>query len=104
MVRNAAYEIIQGKGATYYGIGAALAKIVNVILRDQRSIMTVCTPIKQVAGVEDVTISVPQLLGGRGILDTFPPVLDELEQEALQNSAMTIKEIIVSYYENRKPT
>ena len=54
-VRDAAYAIIEGKGATYYGIGAALARIVHVILRDQRAILTVCTPMETVAGVEDVT-------------------------------------------------
>ena len=41
-VRGAAYKIIRGKGATYYGIGAALARIVNVILHGERAVMTVC--------------------------------------------------------------
>src|SRR5690606_12157111 len=45
-VRDAAYAIIDGKGATFYGIGAALARIVHVILRDQRAILTVCTPME----------------------------------------------------------
>ena len=70
-VRDAAYAIIEGKGATYYGIGAVLARIVHVILRDQRAILTVCTPMETVAGVEDVTISLPQLVGGDGVLATF---------------------------------
>jgi L-lactate dehydrogenase len=96
LVRNAAYHIIKGKGATYYGIGAALARITNVILRDQRSIMTVCTPIESVVGIEDVTLSIPQLLGGAGIIDTFPPLLDQKEVLALQNSARIIKEAIQS--------
>ncbi len=96
MVRNAAYEIIQGKGATYYGIGAALARITNVILRDQRSIMTVCTPLTEICGIHDVTISIPQLVGGSGIIDTFPPELDEEEEAALRRSAQVIKEAINS--------
>jgi L-lactate dehydrogenase len=97
MVRNAAYEIIQGKGATYYGIGAALSRIVNIILRDQRSIMTVCTPLASIFGVEDVTISIPHLLGGAGIVDSFPPVLDDQEQDALRHSARLIKHVIQEY-------
>ena len=65
-VRRAAYNIIAGKGATYYGIGSALAQIVDVILHDQRSILTVCTPIGEILGVCDVTVSLPHLLGRRG--------------------------------------
>jgi L-lactate dehydrogenase len=48
-VRRAAYHIIDGKGATYYGIGSAIARIVEVILQDERSILTVCTPMAEVA-------------------------------------------------------
>jgi L-lactate dehydrogenase len=92
-VRNAAYHIIQGKGATYYGIGSAVARLVEVILGDQRSILTVCTPEKQIAGVAEVTVSLPRLLGGRGLLDTLYPNLNAEEQAALRNSA----EIIRSY-------
>ena len=90
-VRNAAYHIIQGKGATYYGIGSAVARLVEVILRDQRSILTVCTPEKLVAGVADVTVSLPRLLGGQGILDTLHPNLNSEEQAALQHSAEIIR-------------
>src|SRR5436305_6852540 len=71
-VRGAAYTIIQGKGATYYGIGSALARIVKVILHDQRSVLTVGTPTAAVVGVRDVTVSLPRLVGGQGVLATFP--------------------------------
>lgn len=101
MVRNAAYEIIQGKGATYYGIGAALARIVNVIIRDQRSILTVCTPLDNICGVENVSVSIPQLLGGEGILDSFPPILNESENNALHHSARLIKQAIEQYELNK---
>jgi L-lactate dehydrogenase len=86
-VRRAAYRIIAGKGATYYGIGSALARIAEVILGDQRSILTVCTPMKETAGVKDVTVSLPHLVGGEGILDTFPLALSEEEQQQLNRSA-----------------
>jgi L-lactate dehydrogenase len=93
-VRNAAYHIIQGKGSTYYGIGSAVARLVEVILRDQRSILTVCTPEKLVAGNADVTISLPRLVGGQGILDTLHPNLNAEEQAGLHRSAELIRSYI----------
>jgi len=93
-VRRAAYNIISGKGATYYGIGGALARIVNVITHDQRAILTVCTPMPEVAGVSDVTVSLPHLVGGDGILATLPLPLNEDEQLALNASARTIRDVI----------
>ena len=93
-VRRAAYHIIAGKGATFYGIGGALARIVNVITHDQRAILTVCTPMPDVAGVTDVTVSLPHLIGGEGILSTLPIPLDEEEQLALNASARTIRDVI----------
>jgi len=95
-VRLAAYRIIEGKGATYYGIGSALARIVEVMLRDQRSILTVCTPLQQVAGVPDVTLALPNLVGGAGILATFDPALSQDEQAALQRSATILKTALSS--------
>jgi L-lactate dehydrogenase len=89
-VRDAAYHIVEGKGSTYYGIGAALARITDAILRDQRSILTVCTPVAKVGTVCDVTISLPHLLGGEGVLASFPLPLDEQEQSALQSSAQVV--------------
>ncbi|NLX10089.1 MAG: L-lactate dehydrogenase [Chloroflexi bacterium] len=67
-VRHAAYHIIEGKGATYYGVASAIARLVNVILLDQRSLLTVCTPVEDVAGVGDVTVSLPNLVGGEGVM------------------------------------
>lgn len=93
-VRRAAYSIIAGKGATYYGIGSALARAVDVALHDQRAILTLCTPAAEVAGVEDVTVSLPRLFGGAGVLETFPLPLDPAEQEALRRSAETIRAAI----------
>jgi L-lactate dehydrogenase len=93
-VRRAAYHIIEGKGATYYGIGSAIARIVEVILQDERSLLTVCTPTKDVAGVKDVTVSLPNLVGGEGILKTFFPNLNEAETTALRASAQVVRSAI----------
>ena len=93
-VRRAAYHIINGKGATYYGIGSALARITSVILADQRAILTVCAPHAEIAGVANVTLSLPQLVGGSGIIDTFVPSLSETELAGLARSAGVIREAI----------
>jgi L-lactate dehydrogenase len=94
-VRRAAYHIISGKGSTYYGIGSALARIVDVILHDQRSVLTVCTPLDEVAGVPDVTVALPHLLGGEGIRSTFTLPLSSKEEQQLHDSATIIRNAIV---------
>ncbi len=93
-VRRAAYHIIEGKGATYYGIGSAIARIVEVILQDERSILTVCTPTRNVAGIKNVTVSLPNLLGGDGIVQTFLPQLGTGEMDALRVSAGVVRNVI----------
>src|SRR5512139_3589867 len=93
-VRRAAYRIIEGKGATYYGIGSAIARITEVILQDERSILTVCTPMPEVAGVKNVTVSLPNLVGGEGIIQTFFPNLSLQETEALRSSAGIVRSVI----------
>jgi L-lactate dehydrogenase len=93
-VQRAAYNIIGGKGATYYGVGSAIAKIVEVILGDQRSILTVCTPMDEVAGVKDVTLSLPHLLGGKGVLNRLNVPLTKKEAVQLNKSASLIKSAI----------
>ena len=95
-VRNAAYRIIEGKGATYYGIGSALARIVNVILRDQRSLLTVCTPVAEVVGVPDVTVALPNLLGGSGVISTCLFELCDEEYDGLRASAQIVRNAIES--------
>jgi L-lactate dehydrogenase len=93
-VRGAAYTIIGGKGATYYGIGSALARIVDVILHDQRAVMTVGAPTGDVVGIRNVTVSMPRLLGGQGVLETFPLPLNEDETCRLRSSAQVIRQAL----------
>jgi L-lactate dehydrogenase len=93
-VRGAAYTIIGGKGATYYGIGSALARIIDVVLHDQRAILTVCAPTPEVAGVRDVTVALPRLVGGKGVLDTFSLPLDQEEATRLGHSAGVIRQAL----------
>jgi L-lactate dehydrogenase len=93
-VRRAAYTIIAGKGATYYGIGSALARIVDVILHDQRSILTICAATAEVQGVRDVTVALPRLVGGSGAQQAFPLPLNDHEQLLLRKSAFVIRQAI----------
>jgi L-lactate dehydrogenase len=90
-VRRAAYHIIEGKGATYYGIGSALARIAQVILGDLRSILTICAPADEIAGVKDVTVAMPHLLGGDGVIQRLPLALTLEEEEALGRSAGIVR-------------
>jgi L-lactate dehydrogenase len=93
-VRGAAYAIISGKGATYYGVGSALARIVDAVLGDQRSVLTVCSPEADVAGVREVTVSLPRLVGGAGVLETLPLILPTEEEKALARSAGVVRAAI----------
>lgn len=95
-VRGAAASIIAGKGATYYGIGGAVARIADAILRDHRSVLTVSAPTADVLGVPDVSLSPPRLLGGDGVLETFPLPLNDPEQQGLRQSAEVIRSAIES--------
>jgi L-lactate dehydrogenase len=93
-VRRAAYTIINGKGATYYGIGSALARIVDAVLHDQRAVLTVCAPAVEVASVRDVTVALPRLVGGQGVLETFPLPLNREETILLRASANVIRQAL----------
>lgn len=91
-VRRAAYAIIEGKGATYHGIGAGLARLSRAILRDERALYTVSALIPDVEGVTDVTLSLPRILGRAGILGTVVPALAPEERAALRRSAEILKQ------------
>jgi L-lactate dehydrogenase len=93
-VRRAAYHIIEGKGATYYGIAGALSAITSAILRDQRTLLTVCHRNANVQGVKDVTLALPHLVGGDGVITTFPLPLSPSEADALKQSAQVIRSAI----------
>src|SRR5215813_2864694 len=95
-VRRAAYHIIAGKGATYYGIGSAVARIVDVLLHDQRAILTICSRIDGVPDCDGITLALPHLVGGKGALAPIPLPLDAAEQEGLRRSAGILREAIES--------
>jgi len=92
-VRRAAYTIIAGKGATWYGIGAGLARIVKAIGRDEQAVLSVSMLEKDALGVSDVALSLPRLVGAGGVSATLWPELDDAETEALRGSAEVLKEM-----------
>jgi L-lactate dehydrogenase len=96
-VRNAAYKIIEGKGSTYYGIGGAIAKLVDVINRDNRAVLTVSTFMEDVEGVKNVTLSLPHIIGGEGDLGVLPIRLNVKEKLLLKKSAQIIRNKIDEY-------
>ncbi|MHB0950655.1 MAG: L-lactate dehydrogenase [Allorhizobium sp.] len=95
-VRNAAYRIIKGKGSTYFGIGAGLARIIKAIAQDQRDVLSVSIVAAEVEGVKDVALSLPRVIGAAGVLADLFPELDAGEHEALKRSATLLKERIDS--------
>ncbi|MBZ9712269.1 lactate/malate family dehydrogenase [Deinococcus multiflagellatus] len=86
--RGAAGQIIAGKRATYYGIGAALARIAERILDDRRAVLTVSAPTPEFG----TSLSLPRVLGRAGVLDTIVPALTEEERAALGRSADILRE------------
>jgi L-lactate dehydrogenase len=93
-VRYAAYHIIQGKGSTYYGVGGAISRIVDIIEHDHRAFITICAPVKEISGVKDVTLALPHLVSSKGVLAQLPFKLSPEESEALRQSAEILKEQI----------
>ncbi|MBR0554191.1 L-lactate dehydrogenase [Ciceribacter sp. L1K23] len=91
-VRNAAYKIISGKGSTYYGIGSGLARIVKAIAQDQRDVLSVSMVTREVAGVRDVALSIPRIIGAQGVLSDLVPDMNADERQALRRSAELLKE------------
>jgi L-lactate dehydrogenase len=85
-VRRAAYRIIEGKGATYFGIGAGLARIVRAIRSDERAVLTLSTRALGVGDFPEVCFSLPRIVGAAGVLATLPPELSADEHQALRNS------------------
>ncbi len=93
-VRRAAYLIIEGKGATWFGIAAALARIVEAIGADEHALLTLTACEGSVEGVPNVALSLPRIIGGAGIVHTLDPRLDDEERGALRHSAQTIGDIV----------
>lgn len=93
-VKNAAYQIIQAKGATNYSIALALVKITRSIIRNENSILPVSTLVTDYYGISDVCISIPSIVNSLGVEQYLRLNLSEYEQKLFKHSAYTLKEII----------
>lgn len=95
-VKNSAYEIIQKKGATYYAIAAAVARIVECIAGAENSILTISSVLDGEYGISDIALSVPTQVSGYGTERVLDVPFSENEIAGLRNSAQTLKESLKS--------
>jgi L-lactate dehydrogenase len=92
--RDAAYHIINLKGATYYAIGAGLLRIVEAILRDQGTVLSVSSLMEDYYDINDVYLSLPTKVDAGGIEHIIRLELNDTEVEGLRNSAKILKDTI----------
>ena len=92
-VKNSAYEIIERKQATYYGIAMAVKRICEAIIRDEKSVLPISSMMHGEYGLTDVVLSMPAIVGEDGVEHVVPVSLDEEEQKKLWDSAQVLKEI-----------
>ncbi len=92
-VKNSAYEIIEKKGATYYGIAMSVRRILEAIVRDEKSILPVSSLQHDNYGISDITISMPAVVGRSGVEGTVPISLSDDEIAALKASADTLRKV-----------
>ncbi|HYG90791.1 MAG TPA: L-lactate dehydrogenase [Azospirillum sp.] len=95
-VRRAAYHIIEGKGHTAFGIGGGLARLVAAIRDDEHAVITCSILTPDVAGVPEVALSLPRVMGAGGVLGTVMPALTPEEEAALKRSAEILKDAATS--------
>lgn len=93
-VKNSAYEIIEKKKATYYGISMAVRRICEAIVRDEKSILPVSVMLDGIYGLKDIVLSMPTILGAGGAEGQMPITLNETEQQQLTQSANILQEVI----------
>ncbi len=90
-VKNAAYQIIQGKGATSYAVGLATARILETILNNENAVLAVSSLLKDYRGVNDVYLSVPSIVNRKGVEITLPVPMNPAEEAGLQHSAEIVR-------------
>ncbi|RFB13612.1 L-lactate dehydrogenase [Bacillus sp. HNG] len=102
-VRDAAYEIIKSKGATYYGIAMGLARITKAIFSNENAVLTVSAHLDGQYGEENVYIGVPCVINRNGIREIMELELNEEEEQKFENSANVLKTILAPYFDEVKP-
>jgi len=92
--RDAAYQIIERKGATYYAVANGLVRITEAILRDQDTVLSISTLIRDYDGIDDVYLSLPSIVSRNGITRNLNLTLSDEEMEGLKRSAALLRNII----------
>ncbi|MEW6407768.1 MAG: L-lactate dehydrogenase [Patescibacteria group bacterium] len=92
--KNAAYSIIEGKQATYYAIGAGIAQICQAILHNENRVLPLSHLIHNQCGISDVALSLPTVLGDKGIVQELIFDICPEEMEKLKESAAMLKKVI----------
>lgn len=93
-VKNSAYEIIEKKKATYYGIAMSVKRICEAIVRDEKSILPISSIQHDNHGISDIALSMPAIVGRDGVECTVPISLSKEEEDKLKESAKTLKEVL----------
>ncbi|MBQ3793214.1 MAG: L-lactate dehydrogenase [Lachnospiraceae bacterium] len=93
-VKNSAYEIIEKKKATYYGIAMSVKRICEAIVRDEKSILPISSIQHNNHGISDIALSMPAIVGRDGVECTVPISLSKEEEDKLKESAKTLKEVL----------
>lgn len=94
LVKKAAYEVIDKKGATYYAIALAVSRICEAVFGDERSILTVSAPLSGEYGVENAALSVPSIIGGNGVESVIEIPFAEDEMKGLSESARLMRKLL----------
>lgn len=92
-VKNSAYDIIEKKGATYYGIAMAVKRICECIMRDEKSILPISSMMHGEYGISDICLSMPTVVGREGVETRVPIQLNEQEESALSASAEQLSKV-----------
>ena len=100
-VKNSAYKIIEKKHATYYGIAMAVRRICECIIRNEKSILSVSSAMNGQFGITGVCLSMPAIVGAKGVETLVPISLDEKEKAKLVESANTLKKVLDDEFNNQ---
>ena len=93
-VRDSAYEIIARKGATYYGIAMAVARIADSIVKDERAVLPVSVLLEGQYDLQGLCLSIPSIIGRNGLEQVLEIPLDQGERRALECSAQQLQQVI----------
>lgn len=93
-VKNAAYEVINRKGATDFAIGMSITRICKAIVNDERAILPVSSLVENYYGIDEIYLGIPAIVGGSGLIKNLKVDLNDEEVKSLQNSARALKEVL----------